>query len=276
MWNYGILQISIITLAYWKLGFLYGSGFLFILYHLAENVFKMFGYEPISFVDIGMGFEKGDCTNNVVSYFEVGRVDIDSVKKRIYEKGILKLPQLRYIRNDILGLGLFKVEAANETISPELYFNSPFHKSQIKRVKKEVRDEQGVIDYCSGLAQYKFDMSKPLWECHVQENYTKDTSLLFFVFQHSLLDAVGYCSFISCILDNQFEIKMKKKFPPITWYWRLAYLVFGLIFTTYMSARYKMLKSDEGAAKVAEKIDATTDQKNCYSTVELDFEAVRK
>jgi len=114
MWEFGILQISIMTLAFWKLGFLYGFGFMFILYHLAENVLKMLGYEPISFVDIGMGFEKGDCTNNLVSYFEVGKVDIDSVKKRIYDQGIAKIPRLSYTRNDILGLGLFKVGNESE------------------------------------------------------------------------------------------------------------------------------------------------------------------
>lgn len=264
LFDIGILQITIVTLSYWYLGFLYGSGFLFLLYHVAENLFIALGYQPVPFVDIGMEFEKKDGTNNLVAYFEVESLDLDSVKKRIYEQGISKIKNLRYVRSDILGLALFKIATEEEA------------KLQIKRVNKEVKTDQEVLDYCSHLAQYKIDRSKPNWECHVQENYTKNTSLVFFVMQHGLIDAVGYASLMSCLLDNQFKLKMKKKFTPISFAWKVFYCVFALPYTSYMSLKYKMIKSDDGAEKVQEQTDPNTLQKNVYSTVELDFAAVKK
>ena len=250
MWKYGVLQITILTLVYYNFGFIYGTIFTLALYKVAEAVFQALGYAPINIADIGMGFEEGDCTNNLVSYFEVGKIDIDSVKKRVYQKGISKIEHLRYIRSDILGLALFKIGSEEEAMM------------QTIRTTKECKNDQEIIDYCSELAVKKLDHSKPLWEIHVQEDYQKDKSLVFFVFQHSILDAVGFASLVSALLDNQFTIRMKKKFTPITWQWKIIYLMFGPLYTAIWSARFKMFSSDKQAAKLTEKNNYNTHQKN--------------
>ena len=103
-------------MTYWSLGFLYGTLCLFFLYKSAEVIFRFFGYVPISIADLGMGFEEGDCTNNLVSYFETGKVDFEAVKQRINQRGISKFERLRYIRNDIFGLALFKIGTEEEAL----------------------------------------------------------------------------------------------------------------------------------------------------------------
>ena len=126
------------------------------------------------------------------------------------------------------------------------------------------------------MATQKLDKNKPLWEIHILENYNKDSSIMCFVFQHSLLDAVGFVSFISAILDTQFSLRMKKKFTKISLKWKIICLIFGPLYTAYMSTRFKMFKSDKEAARMTEKTNYNTYQKNLYCTREIDFEKVKK
>lgn len=136
----------------------------------------------------------------------------------------------------------------------------------MKRVDTEIRDDQDILKYSSTFAQSKFDPSKSLWEWHVQENYTKDTSLIFFVIQHGLFDRIGFVSLMSCLWDNQFQLKMKKKFVPITWYWKIFYITFRLFFAAYIGAKIKDWTTDKKAQKMLEKNNNTSDKMDCYST----------
>jgi hypothetical protein len=234
MWRFGITQLTILFFSCWYMGGLYGTIFFVALVCLGNMLFKHFGYIPISFADLGMSFELDDCTNNLVSYFEVGKVDFEAVKERIYEQGIKHIPTLRYVRADMMGISLFKIGSMDSA------------KAQVKKCDEKISNDEQVVNYCTKLGVKLLPTYKPLWEIHVLENYTKDTSLVFFVLQHSLMDAIGFVSLLSALLDNQFKLTMKKNIQPSPWYWDLVYVILGPFYTIYIAARFKMLSSDKG------------------------------
>ena len=69
------------------------------------------------------------------------------------------------------------------------------------------------------------DYSKPLWECHVIENYSDDTSAVIFRIHHSLSDGVGIVSMMSCVNDDKFSLRINKEFTQLNFFQRLILTV---------------------------------------------------
>ena len=108
------------------------------------------------------------------------------------------------------------------------------------------------------------------------EDYSCDSSVVFFRVDHTFADGVGIISLISCLLDNEFSIKMKKKFEPLSLLWQIIYTVTGQYHFNLRARRERLMQPDPSATKM----DALTKQHKSenihFVSEEFDFGLITK
>ena len=79
----------------------------------------------------------------------------------------------------------------------------------------DLNDKPALNIFVASLHETWLDRDKPLFEFRVIENYTEETSMIFYRSHHMFCDGVGVSSLLSTINDDQFSAKHKKKvFKP--------------------------------------------------------------
>ena len=264
MWDWGILQLAIIAISIYNFGFIYGIIYLIAAGQIIIYILKQNGLTIIPFSDLIVMNEPGDGTNSIVSYVEFGKCSFDDFKQRVYEKGILRIPKLHSVVRNYLGFMLWK------EVDPR------FAKTNIKECEEDIHDYESLRQYCEKLQAIKLDPTEIPWRIDFIQNFSKDTSMMVWNNQHSQNDAAGFVSFISAILDNQFELRHKKHVEPLAWFLKPIYFIIAIFYFGNLSGKMQKIKSDEDTAKIREENGKNTFMKNISMSEELDFKAIRK
>ena len=105
------------------------------------------------------------------------------------------------------------------------YIDPKIAKNQFMKWKENIKTRDDCINYLKILIQEYMEYSKPLWEFHVVENYSDDTSAVIFRIHHSLSDGVGIVSMMSCVNDDKFSLRINKEFTQLNFFQRLVLTV---------------------------------------------------
>jgi hypothetical protein len=210
--------------------------------------------------------EPGNCTNNICSYVEVGKCKFEDVRDRIYERAISKIPKMHCVIRKVLGF-FFWVE-----VDPKLALE------RVKKAHCPIHTEEDLKKFCNQLLVKKFSKDELPLEIYFFEDFDteKNTSCLVINVHHSASDASGIVSFFSSILDNQFELKLKKHVTPNKWYMSPIYFICAIFYYNYNEKRFTKIASDEDTIKVREENDPTDFKSKIFSSQEIDFTQVRK
>lgn len=92
------------------------------------------------------------------------------------------------------------------------------------------------------LMETELDRSKPLWRVYVKEDYDKNTSVIFFIFDHLVADGMGIISLISQLNDKHGKdlIIQQRQIPFLFNYIiPLLYIPVGLVRIILIGLTYK-------------------------------------
>lgn len=166
-------------------------------------------------------------------------------------------------------------------------------KKQIFDHDEHIKNENEILRILnSKLIEPFFDTrnseGKILWECHFYSNYESDSSAIILKFHHSFTDGVGILSLISNLLDNEYEIKLRKNFEPIAWYKWVPYMIIAIPLAlclehypllkslfTHFDTRGKLI-SDPRSALVNQLMREGSYLNTLYCSEELPFDKIMK
>ena len=116
----------------------------------------------------------------------------------------------------------------------------------------------------------------PWWDINFLEDYSCDCSVVFFRVDHTFADGVGIISLISCLLDNEFRIKMKKKFEPLSLLWQIIYTVTGQYHLNLLIIREWLMHADPSASKMSALTKEQKSENIHFVSEEFDFGLITK
>lgn len=119
-------------------------------------------------------------------------------------------------------------------------------------------------------------MSKPLWEVHFCQNYKNNTSVFFIKMHHTLTDSIGFVSFMSCILDKECSLTMKKKFEKVGPIMKQLYRIASIPYCTYKTMNMGKLSSDPEAMKINVRAGQPGARNKFYCSEEFAFDKITK
>ena len=150
-------------------------------------------------------------------------------------------------------------------------------KRQIIKDSSKFDSENDFLQYFEHICNQKLDITKPMFEFRLIEDYTKDTSMIIFLCPHAFCDGISISSIFSAINDDQFSCPHKKKmfYPSLI---QKVILFFKTPFT-YMSIEEKSnsFKTDENTKELF-KIKKQIPMKTKYyvSDIDFPFQTIRK
>ena len=119
-------------------------------------------------------------------------------------------------------------------------------------------------------------LDKPLWEFHILEDYSKDTSMVMARFHHWFTDGIGYTSLMSWLNDNKYNIKNTKVIPKLSMIQNIL-LTLALPYYLYkVQSISRKISTDSNAAKIREMKDEDDRFVNLYTSKTFSFESIRK
>ena len=192
------------------------------------------------------------------------KVKFEDFEKMVYERGILNIRKLSQIRTYLCGVYYWK------DIDREVA------RKQIIRCTKKLNNEQEVLQYVSEMLSQDMPVDKPLWEFHILEDYTKDTSIVIPKLHHSFTDGIGYISLMSCLTDNKYNVKNTKLVPKPSFLQNLLLYIGSPYFVYKLLFAAKKMKTDPQAAKIRELKDKGDMFVNLYASKLFDFESIKK
>ena len=152
----------------------------------------------LNFHDYLITFESGSDSNTVMCIIITDKLDTQEFKKHFYDRVVSKIQKARSIRVGWHGFYFWK------EIDPKIA------QSVVYKVGVKFRTEQDIVDYVNVTLPKKMDMSKPLYELGVCEDYGDDKSAILIKFHHCFTDGIGINSIISCFLDKGLTAKFPK------------------------------------------------------------------
>ena len=133
-----------------------------------------------------------------------------------------------------------------------------------------------VLQYWSELINGNMSLDKPLWEFHVIEDYTKDTSMVLARFHHSFTDGIGFISLMSWLNDNKYNIKNTKVIPKLSLVQNIL-LTLAIPYYLYkVQSNSSSISTDIKAAKIQELKENGDSYVNLYASKTFDFESIKK
>ena len=217
MWKYGVLQITLILAAFYFFGYIFGLAFLVAFIYAADFVLDKLGYQILNAGDLFMSFEAPGRNHNIGGYFLIKKIGFEEIKNEIYTKAVVNLRRFRQIQVERLGFKFWMDISAVDC------------KGQIKKIGRKLKTTQEWVDYTAELLDEYMDYSKPLWEFHILEDYSKDESLVIVKMHHSFTDGVGFVSIMCLMNDEENRFKMPKMFKEAT----IATKIKRLLMTPY-------------------------------------------
>lgn len=264
MWQYGLLHIVLIYSAVSLFGWLYGILFLIALVKTTDLILDKLGYVRLNFGDLMMSYEHPDVNHNIGGYFTLKKTDFESFKKEIYNRGIVHIRKLSQVKVHHLGIGFWK-----DT-------NFDVAKAQIMKCKENIKTDEQCVEHINKLVNERMPFDRPLWEMHLLENYSEDSSVLFMRMHHSFTDAMGFVSMMSFLNDDQFRLKIDKKFPRISIFMHIFFAIVGPIYVLYIILQLIFLPNDNEVAKINELKQKDTFNNKFYASEELPFASLKK
>jgi len=126
------------------------------------------------------------------------------------------------------------------------------------------------------LSERDFDYQKPLWEIHVMEDYSEDTSVMFIRVNHLLSDGMGIMSMFTFMNDNHNPENIAQfREIPFFYYYVLPvlYIPFGLV--RYIMGGLKT-KGDPNMTPFYLKNDIQSMKKQYFETKYYELSDLRK
>ena len=149
---------------------------------------------------------------------------------------------------------------------------------QVIKDDTKLNSHEEIMEYVTNLVDIdeEIDMTKPLWEFRVIEDYTQDTSLIVYKIHHCFMDGIGFSSMMSAMSDNQFASKINKEFivPPLLTRIKGALISVVILLTTLFTKGECF--SDDSAVKIVEETNESKYPMRFYASKEYDFEKVTK
>lgn len=241
MFNYGIIQISILVTPFLVLNPIYALIVITLIVVTFEFIIEILGYQIADPLDRLTAAKYNNTRQALVFYFELGRIPFDDFKNTVVDRWINKIPQLSWIKINRCGLDLWK------TTNPEKLVH------QILEVTdSSIETDDDCIKYCDELSKIEQDLLKPHWDIRLLENYQSDKSVVFIRMDHSYVDGVGLVSLISCLLDNSFKLTMKKRFIKFSLLQKILFWFKGAYYELRMRCKLAKIGTDKTALKMQE------------------------
>ena len=88
----------------------------------------------------------------------------------------------------------------------------------MKRLDRNFNSEQEAIEFLQEWSQEKIPENKVQWEILVVENYTKDTSLIFWKAHHIISDGIGLVMLIAYMNGDIKKDTLVKSSNSLWWF----------------------------------------------------------
>lgn len=147
---------------------------------------------------------------------------------------------------------------------------------QVKIIKEDIQTQEDLQAYMAKLMSKPMDADKPLWEIHVKENYTEDSSVVFCIIHHLLSDGMGIVGLITFLNDHhspdsvvdQRRIGFFSRYIcPVFWipFGVVEYIIKGIYW-----------KGDRNMYPLYCKKDVQSNKKSLHETKHYQFEQLKK
>lgn len=159
--------------------------------------------------------ERGDITHvvlskkfnsNIGAYFMTEKISFEEFKEIVIQRLINPVQRMKQVPVYYWSTHLWK------DVDIEL------SKAKIVKESWAFENTQNFLEYFNDLCWTELDMSKPLFEFRVIENYTHDSSMIVFRCHHLFGDGISISSLFSALNDDQFStLPSKQLYRPDFW-----------------------------------------------------------
>ena len=220
LFHYGLAHWILYGATIYYFGFIYGVLFIVAVYNLLHYILPPLGYGVITSSDIMPALDHPPSIQNNAAILEIEKLKFEELKEYIYKRGILNIRRLRQKVIRPFGFWFFKdVDPEEAKRSIKLF--------ECKRGDNPFKSEQEAIEFLQTWSQEKIPEDKVQWEILVIENYTKETSLVFWKAHHVISDGIGLVMLIAYMND---EIKHDTLVKPSFGFGALNCLLFPYYF----------------------------------------------
>jgi NRPS condensation-like uncharacterized protein len=168
-----------------------------------------------------MTYELEGCNHNLAGYFIMDKIDFESFRDTVYEKGVKEVFKMRSVLVQSLGISLWK-DVGHEVA-----------KDQLKKFEGDINTEDDCMKAVEDMCNEEMDFSKPLWEFYVKEDFTENESAVLIRMHHAFSDANGFVGLMSCLNDERYKLKTDKKFTELGFFSNILLSIVGPLYTIY-------------------------------------------
>lgn len=148
---------------------------------------------------------------------KLGKIKTEVLREKyFYEKAIKTHRRLRQIWVKFFGFWFFKDVPSIGA------------KMQVKKIEEKVRCQEDINAYMAKSMVKEFDMSKPLWEIHVIEDYDENTSIVFFIMHHLIGDGMSMINLTAFMNDGHNPEMIEHRSIPFIYMYILPFLYIPL------------------------------------------------
>ena len=147
---------------------------------------------------------------------------------------------------------------------------------QVIKWSKPIKNMDQTLQFMSDIVNQEMPSDKPLWEYHLVEDYTKDSSMLIVRMSHSFTDAMGIVSMLSCLNDEGYKLKIDKELPKQGLIQNILLILAAIPLSISFMTATKNMPTDEKAAKIREFNGENQHKIKFYVSKSYSFEAVKK
>ena len=266
IWDYGIHFVLIILWFLYQYGLIWGILYLIFAAWMFDQIIKCFGYERVVSTDIFQCYTREKFCTNICVFMEIDRITHKELQDKVFQRAITAIPRMSQVPVRICGMYFWK------QVDLELA------KAQIVKDDKVLKDENDAHQYMNELANQRLDYEKPQFEFRLVEDYTEESSIIYFRCIHTLGDGVGVSNLFATINDDQFEGTYEKKiFKPNLF--EQVYLFFRSYYGYWneLCVIVGSMGTDAQAMKVIQPKTSVNPGDNYYqSSIEVPFGKVRK
>ena len=266
IWDYGIHLALIVLWFLYQYGLVWGVVYMLVAGYLFDEVLRLFGYQRIVSIDTQLAYYGEEFNTNICVFMEIDKITHKELQDKVFQRAVTAIPRMSQVPVRICGMYFWK------------QVDVLLGKAQIVKDDKVLKDENDAHQYMNELGNQRLDPDKPQFEFRLVEDYTKETSIIFYRSTHIFCDGIGVSNLFSTINDNQFEGTYEKKvFKP------------NLFEQVYLLARspYGFMKefleivcsmeSDEQAMKLTQSKSSINPGDNYYqSKIDVPFGKVQK
>ena len=265
MWDKGLHLILILLLFIYLFGFIWGIPYLIFSVFLFDTIAPMFGYQRITDFNLAVLYLSEEYNSNISLYMQIDKIDFESFERTVYQRTISAILRMRQVPVRYFGLYLWKE------------VDIDIARQQVKKEDKHFDDHASFLEYFQQISNQKMDMTKPLFEFRLIEDYTEDTSMIIFICDHTFCDGVSCASLLSTLNDDQFSIPNKKAQHKFSIVEKLILAAKTFFTFSEIEKKAKTYKTDKNTKGLLKQVRNDNIRTGYYeSDIEIPFEVVRK